>query len=50
MLYADSLKTGVGVIITPLNMVQNNDQNEEKDIVIAYGSRTTTTGEQHFST
>ena len=49
ILYVDSSKTGVGAVIAQLQMVEHNGKNEEKEIVIAYGSRTLTTGEQHYS-
>lgn len=49
ILYVDSSKTGVGAVISQEQTLEYNNKTQEAEVVIAYGSRTLTTGEQHYS-
>ena len=49
ILYVDSSKTGVGAVIAQEQEIQHEAKTKSAEIVIAYGSRTLTTGEQHYS-
>ena len=49
ILYVDSSKTGVGAVIAQKQVIEHDGQNKEIEVVIAYGSRTLTAGEQHYS-
>ena len=49
ILYVDSSKTGVGAVIAQEQEIQHESKKKKAEVVIAYGSRTLTTGEQHYS-
>jgi len=49
ILYVDSSKIGIGAVIAQPQIVEHEGENKEIEVVIAYGSRTLTSGEQHYS-
>ena len=49
ILYVDSSKTGVGAVIAQEQEIQHDAKAKQAEVVIAYGSRTLTAGEQHYS-
>jgi hypothetical protein len=49
VLYVDSSKTGIGAILTQQQHIEFDGQCCQEEIVIAYASKSLTTGEQHYS-
>ncbi|MFN9909638.1 MAG: ribonuclease H family protein, partial [bacterium] len=49
VLYVDSSKTGIGAILTQQQSIEFDGKRRQEEVVIAYASKSLTTGEQHYS-
>jgi len=49
VLYVDSSKTGIGAILTQQQHIEFDGKRCQEEIIIAFASKSLTTGEQHYS-